>query len=141
MTSTYFMKCLLFNVFDQPGSQNATYPLPETYYIGLSTTEPDQMGDNIGEPSTGAGYERVKISIVGSYNNATNRPVVVNGNVIEFGECLSDWGEVTHYVIFDAEKGGNMLLYGALDSPRQISVGSIFSIDVGGLRITVENDT
>lgn len=56
MTTTYFLNLTAGNLF-----KTKTDPaIPASYYIGLSSTEPNISGGNVTEPSTsGTGYARV----------------------------------------------------------------------------------
>ena len=56
MNTTYFLNCAAGNIFNTKTSP----ALPKTYYIGLSTSAPAINGTGVNEPSTAAGYARVK---------------------------------------------------------------------------------
>lgn len=58
MNTTYFLNCAAGNIFNTKTSP----ALPKTYYIGLSTSAPAINGTGVNEPSTDAGYARVKLS-------------------------------------------------------------------------------
>ena len=61
MNTTYFLNCAAGNIFNTKTSP----ALPKTYYIGLSTSAPAINGTGVNEPSTDAGYARVKLSSLG----------------------------------------------------------------------------
>lgn len=70
--------------------------LPDTIYIGLSTTSINADGTGITEIS-GSGYERVAI-----INNSTNwteplNEIVKNVNTITFNTSTSNWNEYNPY--------------------------------------------
>lgn len=52
---------------------------PATWYVGWSTTQPNQDGSNVTEPS-GNGYARVAVT-----NNATNFPAAVDNTLLPSG--------------------------------------------------------
>ena len=54
MNTTYFLNLVSGNVY----GTKKTPAVPETYYIGLSSTAPSDDGTNVTEPATG-GYQRV----------------------------------------------------------------------------------
>lgn len=118
MGFTYFLdNKLLDHVFG-----NTSYSVPSTLYIGLSTTTPTQSGSNFTEPS-GNGYARVAVT-----NNSSNFPPASNGTksnatAITFPQATGNWGTVTHFGIFDAATGGNLLAWGALNQSKTISAG------------------
>lgn len=98
------------------------YVRPATVYVGLSTTTPNDDGSGITEPAGGA-YARVAVT-----NNATNWPAAAggaksNGTVIQFPQATATWGTVTHFVLFDADVGGTVLVTGALDTERTVQTG------------------
>lgn len=89
-------------------------------YVGLSSTAPSADGTNVTEP-TGGGYERV---LVGTYNQsgtfkfgAPENDEIKNSDFIYFPESSGSWGDtLTHFVLYSAETGGNLLAYGLLQS-------------------------
>lgn len=104
---------------------NATY-MPNPIYIGLMTAEPNDDGTGVTEPSGGA-YARVSVA-----NNLTEWPAASGGtksnaNAIDFTTATAAWGVITHYGIFDASSGGNLLAFGALDSSRDVQTSDTFS--------------
>ena len=117
------------------------YSPPATVYVGLSTTNPTKAGTNITQPS--GGYARVAVT-----NNTTNwvpsssQPSSgqqqENGTVITFPTATSDWGTVTHFVVYDASTGGNFLAYGALDTSRNVLSGDTAKFAAGALKIKLD---
>ena len=76
MNTTYFLNCAAGNIFNTKTSP----ALPKTYYIGLSTSAPAINGTGVNEPSTDAGYARVKLSSLGEPVDG----VVTNSQAINF---------------------------------------------------------
>ena len=110
------------------------YSAPATLYVALSTTTPTDSG-NVTEPSGGA-YARVAVT-----NNTTNWPNASggsksNGTAVTFAQATALWGTVTHFVIYDAASSGNMIAFGALETPRVPDFGDVCSFGVGTLVIT-----
>lgn len=130
MNTAYFLNCIAGNVF---GSK--TEPaLPEVYYIGLSKTAPDENGDVV-EPSSALGYSRVALTVLSEPVDG----VVSNTENVSFAESIGDWGTVTHYVIFDAPTGGNLLMYEALGTSRNVEADTIITLPTGSLVLSIEN--
>ena len=48
---------------------------------------------------------------------------------------------MTHFVVFDAQNGGNLLQYGALSTPRSVEAATIMTIKAGYLNLSVQNPT
>ena len=132
MTTTYFLNLTAGNLF-----KTKTDPaIPASYYIGLSSTEPNISGGNVTEPSTsGTGYARVQLTDL----NEPADGVVSNKNIISFPSSTTSWGTMTHYVIYDAASDGNLLMYGNLSVSRTIESDTILSINSGELEISIAN--
>lgn len=133
MNTTYFLNAVAGNLF-----QTKTSPaLPTQYYIGLSSTAPNIDGTNVGEPSSNAGYARVELTSLGEPTDG----VVTNELAINFNESTASWGTITHFVIYDAATDGNLLMYGALSTPRSVEAATIMTIKEGYLNLSTQNPT
>lgn len=131
MNTTYFLNCVSGNLF-----QTKTTPaMPTKYYIGLSTTAPNVNGTNVSEPATSAGYARVELTSL----SEPAEGVVTNEYAINFDESTASWGTITHFVIFDTESGGNLLMFGALSTSRAVEAATIMTIKEGYLKLSAQN--
>lgn len=130
MNTTYFLNLVAGNVF----RSKTTPAIPANYYIGLSKTAPNMSGSGVSEPS-GGGYSRVKLTGLSAPSNGT----VTNSNAIDFNESTASWGTVTHFVVFDALTGGNLLMYGQLTTSRSVEPSTIMTIKAGALTLSVLN--
>jgi hypothetical protein len=120
----------------------ATTWAPATWYVGLSTTTPNEDGTGFTEP-VGGSYARVAVT-----NNTTNWPAATtssgvtskaNGTVIQFTNPTGTWGLVTYYGLFTASSGGTPAYFNPLDasiSPK--SGNSPVQFDVGALVLFFE---
>jgi len=135
MNTPYFMNCVMGNVF----GTKETPALPANYYIGLSTTAPVEgsSGYECTEPASSAGYARVKLT---SLSEPTGG-VITNTANIDFAESTAAWGVITHFVIYDALTGGNMLIYGPLSKTRTVESETAMTIRTGYLSLTLQNPT
>lgn len=133
MNTTYFLNQVAGNLF----KTKTTPALPSAFYIGLSSTAPNIDGTNVGEPNSSAGYARVELTSLGEPDNG----VVTNELAINFNESTASWGTVTHFVIYDAETGGNLLMYGALSTPRSVEAATIMTIKENYLSLSAQNPT
>jgi len=122
--SDYLENALLDHVLNQN-----TYTPPTTIYIALSTADPQDDGSGVSEPS-GGGYARQPIT----FGAASNRRVTQDADV-EFPQATADWGTVTHWALFDASTGGNMLAYGDLASAKTVYEGNVPTIASGEVYI------
>ena len=91
---------------------------PPTIYIGLSTADPLDDASGLAEPS-GNGYARV--TTAASDWDAASSGALDNANDITFPVTTGSWGTVTHFALFDASSGGNMLAHGSLSASRDLS--------------------
>ena len=133
MNTTYFLNLVSGNVF---GSKK-TPAVPEKYYLGLSSAAPALDGSGVVEPGDGTGYARVELTSLSAPVNG----VVTNNAAIDFAESTSEWGTMTHFVVYDALTGGNLLMYGELSASRRVEAATIITIKLGSLNLSVVNPT
>ncbi|MNH78569.1 hypothetical protein D3C73_308760 [compost metagenome] len=132
--SNYLATALLNQVF-----RNTTYTKPTTVYVSLYTSNPTAA--DTGQEVSGGAYARQAVTFsapivenVQQYHPVTGQQITVpkqtikNSADIQFPIATADWGTVTHVGIRDAATGGNLLYFGALDSPRSILTNDRFKI-------------
>ena len=116
------------------------YTRPATVYFALFTTAPTESAG--GTEVSGGSYARVAVT-----NNSTNFPAAtspsgvgtkLNGTAIIFPQSSGSWGTVTHFGIFDAASGGNMLIYGTLTSARAVTTGDTPKFLASGFSLTAD---
>ncbi len=132
MNTNYFLNLVAGNVFKTKTSPT----IPSKLYLGFSKTTPNLSGGNVTEPS-GNGYARVPLNSLGAPSNG----LVSNTAAVEFAESTAAWGTLTHYVIYDAATGGNLLMYGALTSNRTVEGNTVMLFKTGELKLSVVNPT
>lgn len=133
MTSTYFLNNIMGNVF-----KTKTNPiLPTKFYLGLSSTAPNLDGTGATEPLVSANYSRVELTNLSQPVNG----VISNSSEISFPESSSSWGVMTHFVIYDSQTNGNLLMYENLSQARSVEPSTIVMIKTGSLKITLANPT
>ncbi|HEV7337015.1 MAG TPA: hypothetical protein VGO06_13670 [Bosea sp. (in: a-proteobacteria)] len=114
----------------------ASWTMPAETFVALFTADPGETGSLAAEISfTSTGYARQSATTAMGPTNATTG-ISLNEDVITFGPATVDWGTVTHMAIMDAATGGNVLLYGALTSSRNIQTGDSFQFAASQLSIT-----
>lgn len=131
MTSTYFLNCIMGNVFQTKPSPG----LPSKVYLGLSSSAPDVDGSGATEPLASAGYSRVELN---SLDVPTNG-VITNKSEISFPESSASWGTVTHFVLYDAPVNGNLLMFNVLSQARSVEQTTIVMVKAGSLKLTLAN--
>ena len=105
------------------------YTMPTTVYVGLSTASFND--DNSGTELTGNNYAREVATFTAAASGTTS-----NSAAVEFNAATGSWGTVSHFGIFDALSGGNLLIHGAFTTPKLIANGDILKIPTGDLDIT-----
>ena len=131
MTSTYFLNCIMGNVFKTKLSP----ALPDKVYLGLSSTEPNVDGTGVTEPLASAGYSRVELTTLGEPVNG----VISNNSEVSFPESSASWGTMTHFVLYDDIVDGNLLMFEALTQSRSVETATIVIVKSGGLKLTLSN--
>lgn len=114
-------------IADSQFGGGATSWAPATWYLGLSTSTPNDDGTNFTEP-VGGSYARVAVT-----NNDTNFPAAVttsgvttksNGAAFTFVDPTGDWGLITHYGWFTAVSGGTPEYHNPLDASITVQNGN-----------------
>lgn len=124
------------------------YTPPATSYIGLLTAAPSDSA--AGTEVTGGSYARVAVT-----SNATNwnssdgdndaassgtDGTTENDVVVTFPAPTANWGSVTHFGIYDAASGGNLLIHAALSTAKTINNGDAApSFAVAALSFQIDN--
>lgn len=106
-----------------------------TIYVGLSTADPGDDGANLAEPS-GNGYTRVLTSTTDWA--AASGGETLNAEAISFPAAEGSWGTITHFTLFDALTGGNLLASGVLTASKEIGLDQIARFPAGDISITLD---
>lgn len=133
MITTYLKNKIQNNLFT-----GEAFDLPDSFYIALSSTEPREDGTNVTEPVEG-NYGRIEVSRNATTFTTSDDGVVKNAIRLETNESTLPWGIVTHYAIFDAPIGGNVLWANALSKSRDIDSEMILYVEPNGLIFTLSN--
>lgn len=135
MTSTYFLNCIMGNVF-----KTKTSPaLPTKVYLGLSTTPPNLDGTGVTEPATSSGYARVELTTLSEPTDGQ----ITNTAEISFPESNASWGDITHFVLYDnpTRGSGNLLMFNVLSQTRRVEAATIVMVKTGSLKLKLANPT
>jgi hypothetical protein len=125
------MSDFLENALINATLRNTTYTSPADVYVGLFTTDPTDDGS--GTEVSGGSYAREIATFAAPSNGSSS----TNADV-QFPQATANWGVVTHFAIFDALSGGNMLYHGILTAAKDIETGDVFKIASGNLTVTLE---
>jgi hypothetical protein len=139
--SDYLENKLIDHVF-----RGQTYSNP-VLYVGLLTGAPGEAGGGT-EISAGS-YARVKTAAGASqaltdWKSTQNDSLASTGtggnttntNALTFPTPSATWGTVTHFGLYDADSGGNLLFYGTLTIAKTINQSDTVTFPAGSLSIT-----
>lgn len=112
----------------------AAFTMP-TAYIALSTADPLDSGGGMAEPS-GNAYARVTTS--GASWTTAAAGSITNAADLTFPEAAGAWGTITHFALFDAPSGGNMLGHSNLSASKIIEENDTPKFAAGDLVITLD---
>lgn len=108
----------------------ATWTAPSTLYLALFTSDPGE--DASGTEVSGSGYSRQAMAM------SRSGSVIDNDALESFTASGGNFGTVTHWAVFDAASGGNMLFYGSLDTSRTINDGETGEAAAGAVTLTLD---
>lgn len=112
--------------------RNQALTLPANLHFALFTAAPSDSGG--GTEVSGGNYARVSVArslanfagtqSAGSTTASTGTGgVTSNNNAITFPAPNANWGVVTHWGVFDASSGGNLVFHGALQTSKTVNNG------------------
>lgn len=139
--SDYLENKLIDHIF-----RNTAYSVPTTVYVGLLTAAPSDSGG--GTEVTGGSYARVQVGpSVSAWNNTQASGTTAssgtggqtaNSATITFATPTANWGVITHFGIYDASSGGNLLFWGALTASKTVNNGDAApTFAAGALTVTL----
>jgi len=111
------------------------YTSPTNIFVALSTADPTDDASGLAEPSGGS-YARVSTS--GSDWDTAASGALDNANAITFPTATASWGTITHFALYDASSGGNMLAHGALSASKVVGNGDTAEFAAGDLDVTLD---
>ena len=103
-------------------------------YIALFTDDPSETGEQ-GNECAYTGYTRVLVDRDTGNWQVTNN-IASNINPINFPECTEGDETVTHFAILTNLTLGDILYYGELDVPLEVTNGIIPIFDIGDCQVT-----
>ena len=123
------------------------FAAPANVHVALFTAAPTDAGG--GTEVTGGAYARAAVpatlanwagtqAAASTAASSGTGGATSNNAAITFPTTTAAWGTVTHFALFDAATGGNMLVQGALTTPRAIATGAATSFAAGSLAVTFD---
>lgn len=126
--SNYLENKILDHVF-----KVAAFAVPLNIYIALSTADPTDTGGGIAEP-VGNAYAR---TLANAWDAAANG-ATQNTNQVTFPTATGNWGNITHFAIFDAAVAGNMIAHGSLTTAKAVTTGDTPRFNAGDIDVTLD---
>lgn len=108
----------------------ASFTVPTNIYVALFNAGPTECA--------GTGYAR---ELCNAWDAATDADpsVIDNTGIIDFGNGMADWGELTHFGLYDASVAGNLLWdITALAANKVINDGDPVSFPAGDLDVSLD---
>ena len=122
--------------------RGVTFPIPNKVYISLHTSDPTDAGGNEVDTADWPSYERQDAASGGAIDTGWSVPsngVSTNAKQIIYpGMDGEEPITITHWALYDAATGGNMLVHAALDTSRQLQPDDVFVFNTGALTVTQE---
>jgi hypothetical protein len=125
--SNYLENKLIDHVF-----RGQVYTPPANIFVGLLTASADDASP--GTEVSGGSYARVSVpgslaawagtqSAGSTAASSGTSGATSNNGVVTFPAPSANWGSASHFGLFDAASGGNLLFYGALSTAKTINNG------------------
>lgn len=109
---------------------------PSGLYVGLFTADPTDAGTTTNEVTTTIRPAGRVAATFGAITTGSAANSMANSSAVDFGNAAAAPGaDVTHFGIFDAVSGGNMLYSEALTTARSVVLGAAVSFAIGTLMI------
>jgi len=125
MSKTNYLEDAVLNHFLRGVSAGGPY----NPYVALFTSAPGEAAG--GTEVSGGSYARRACGFSAPVSGA-----VTNAADITYPQATASWGTITHFAIFDALSGGNMLYYGTLPVSKTVGTDDIFEFLAGTLSVT-----
>lgn len=108
-------------------------------YVALFTTDPTDAGT--GSEVSDSAYARQQCHTTTPSDGwdvpHASEGYTSNSKQITFPAIVDGQVSVTHWAIYDAETGGNLLYHAALTNPKTLDPSDVLSFPVGALKVTL----
>ena len=106
------------------------FDAPSAVYVALATADLTDANVTTNEVS-GGGYARQAATFAAASGGSASTSATIT-----FPVATADLGTITHFGLYDAATGGNLLYHGELNVPKVIGDGDTFEIQTGNLTIS-----
>lgn len=118
--------------------RTGSFTKPTVLAVALHTADPTDAAT--GAEVSGGSYARVQRDpLDANWTGASaTSGLTDNAAAITFPAPTANWGTITHFSIWDATSAGNMLVHGALTTPKTVNNGDPApSFAIGDLDVTL----
>ena len=124
LLSDYYENGILDHVF-----KVSSLAQPSHIYVALtkSTIEDADTGQTLPSEISGGNYAR---KLCDTWDVASSGQTA-NTGAITFNQATANWGAITDMALCDAVTGGNVLVYGKMNSPRTVNSGDTLAFLAG----------
>lgn len=105
---------------------------PSTWWMAVYNSDPGKSVTPTTPPQLATARAQINGWTIGA-NGQTQNTNTITFAPVPVGQT---WPNVSHFVIFDAQTGGNPLIVGAFSSSRSLQAGDVFAVAAGRLIIT-----
>lgn len=119
-----------------------TLPTPAAIYVALFTSDPTDA--DTGTEASDSSYIRQDTAKGGPIESGWTSPVASgegtmtsNAKLVQFPPVKDGTITVTHWALFDAQDGGNMLYHAPFTNGKTLEINDVLSIDIGALQVTL----
>jgi len=116
--------------------------VPSTIYIALYTSDPTDA--KTGDEVMDSGYLRQDAAKGGTIASGWTAPttssdgkMTSNAKLIQFPPIADGTVTISHYAIYDAQTGGNLLYHAPFTVAKTLEINDVLSIDVGGIEVVL----
>jgi len=117
--------------------RTGSFTKPTELHVGLFTASPTDA--DTGTEVTGGSYARVQRDpLDANWTGASATDGLTdNAAALTFPAPTANWGVITHFGIYDAATVGNLLIWGALTTPKTVNNGDPApAFGIGALDVT-----
>ncbi len=107
------------------------YTQPSGLYVGLANESFADAGS--GTERSGGNYSRKAVTFAAASSGSS-----ASNAAVEFDTASGSWGSVSHFGIFDAASGGNLLFHGAFSAAKTIETGDVLKVASGSITISMD---
>lgn len=121
--------------------RGVAFPLPSKTYVSLHTANPGEAGDSEVTTDAFPAYVRREAEQGGAIGSGWSEPVDgVSKNAKQLTYPGFDGAApvtASHWAVYDAPTGGNLLFYAPLQTSRTLQSGDVFVFDINALTVTM----